>query len=269
MIPQPGEAECGLLVRQEGFILLSVLLGEEAPENRFRGSWCFTGSLVTQTTEEHPRSTRGAAKEQRRSSREPLIGGYEPWGTFHLALTSLWEGGGDPCCQRCTAMSHPSHAAGAQLCALGLSCVGWTLGAVALGLVQWRVWLVSDSEVITSGRVWRACFDSHTHVTPGSGVMHCRYIGLTEAFTPPEVAAGQVLMLASLLTGLVGNAGAVYSVRNLNFGTEKTSCVRRAFFTIWVGVVGAALMVVSGITFCAYRTPVGGGARDNLAFESH
>lgn len=225
-------------------------------------------------------------------------------------------------CRSSTAMTHT---AGVQLWALGLSCVGWSLGAVALGLVQWRVWLVSDSEVIGSGRawvgLWRACFDSHTHVTPGSGVMHCRYVGLAEAFTPPEMAAGQVLMLLSLLTGLAGNAGAVYSVRNLHFGMEKTSRTRAAFFAtgglclsaavmsltpllwnlssvvsnqtirfppefkmppapdsqqvgsaIWVGMVGAALMVVSGISFCAYRSPVdrrGGGARDNRTFESH
>ncbi|XP_062417572.1 claudin-34-like [Pungitius pungitius] len=222
-------------------------------------------------------------------------------------------------------MTPLAHTAGAQLGALAMSCVGWTLGAVAMGLVQWRVWLVSGSEAVRSGRawvgLWRACFDSHTQATPGSGVMHCAYMGLTEAFTPPEVAAGQVLMLLSLVTGLAGNAGAVFSVRNLHFGTEKSASVRAAFAAtgalclsaaamalapllwnlssvvtnqtirfppefkmppapdsqhagnaIWVGMVAAVLMGVSGVTFCAYRTPVdrrGGGARDNLALESH
>lgn len=88
-------------------------------------------------------------------------------------------------------MAYLAHSGHAQLAALWLSCVGWTLTAVALGLVQWRVWLVSDRDPVSSGvawvGVWRACFNSHAAVTPGFRVMHCRSIGLSEAFVPPEV----------------------------------------------------------------------------------
>ncbi|XP_068447142.1 claudin-34-like [Clinocottus analis] len=130
-------------------------------------------------------------------------------------------------------MKYLAHSGHAQLGALGVSCVGWMLTGVALGLIQWRVWLVSDRDAISSGvawvGVWRACFNSHTHVTPGFQVMHCKPIGLTEAFTPPEIVAGQVLMLLSLLAGLSGNAGAVYSLRNVYFGVQRSSSVRAAF----------------------------------------
>ncbi|XP_076579137.1 claudin-34-like [Chaetodon auriga] len=236
-------------------------------------------------------------------------------------------------------MTHLARTAHAQLSALWLSCIGWTLTAMALGFIQWRVWVVSDKEVISSGLawvgIWRACFDSHDLVTPGFLVMHCQYISLTEAFTPPEIVAGQVLMLLSLLVGLFGNAGGVYALRNTYFGMQKRSAARLAFFTagalcmlaavmslvplmwnlnsvitnqtikfppefkmppapdsqhvgggIGVGIVGAVLMIVSGIIFCTYRSPVrslrrqvhldspvqsgtGSGGRDNAAFESH
>ncbi|XP_056287112.1 claudin-34-like [Pseudoliparis swirei] len=130
-------------------------------------------------------------------------------------------------------MPSPAHAVHAQLGAMWLGCVGWALTAVALGLVQWRVWLVSDREAISSGvawvGLWRACFYSHTHVTPGLLVMHCESMGLTEAFTPPEVAAGQVLMLVSLLAGIGGNAAAVYALRNAFFGMGRGSPIRSAF----------------------------------------
>ncbi|XP_054479479.1 claudin-34-like [Anoplopoma fimbria] len=236
-------------------------------------------------------------------------------------------------------MTYLAHTAHAQLAALWLACVGWTLTAVALGLIQWRVWLVSDREVISSGvawvGVWRACFNSHTHVSPGFRVMHCRYISLTEAFTPPEIAAGQVLMLLSVLVGLSGNAGGVYALKNIYFGTGKSSLIRLPFFIsgalcllaavmsliplLWnlisvvanhtiefppefkmppapdsqrvgsgigVGMVGTVLMIVSGIMFCMYRSPVRSrqldasvpaqsvtesrraGGEDNPAFES-
>ncbi|XP_078100057.1 claudin-34-like [Sander vitreus] len=237
-------------------------------------------------------------------------------------------------------MNYLAHTAHAQLGALWLGCVGWTLTAMALGLIQWRVWQVSDREVISSGvawvGIWRACFNSHTLVTPSFRVMHCRYISLAEAFTPPEIVAAQVLMLLSLLVGLCGNAGSVYALRNIYFGTERNSPIRLPFFTtgvlcllaavmsliplLWnltsvvtnqmikfppefnmpqapdsqhvgcgikVGIVGTALMIVSGIIFCTYRLPVrsqhlgesltapsvtdsrGAAVKDNPAFESH
>ncbi|XP_068575566.1 claudin-34-like [Cebidichthys violaceus] len=143
-------------------------------------------------------------------------------------------------------MTYLAHTGHAQLGALGLGCVGWTLTAVALGLIQWRVWLVSDREFISSGvawvGIWRACFNSHTHVTPGFMVMHCRYISPTEASTPPEIVAGQVLMLLSLLVGLSGNAGGVYALRNVYFGMEKSSSIRSVFFTAGALCLSAAVM---------------------------
>ncbi|KAK2857198.1 hypothetical protein Q5P01_005933 [Channa striata] len=118
-----------------------------------------------------------------------------------------------------------AHTAHAQLAALWISCVGWTLTAVAQGLIEWRVWVVSDRQVISSGvawvGIWRVCFNSHTLVSPGFKVMHCSYLSLTEAFTPPDIVAAQVLMLLSLVVGGCGNAGGLYSLRNVYFGLER------------------------------------------------
>ncbi|KAM9835990.1 claudin-34-like [Aulostomus maculatus] len=142
-------------------------------------------------------------------------------------------------------MAYLAHTAHAQLSALCLGCVGWTLTAVALGLVQWRVWLVLDSEVISSGvawvGIWRACFNSHALASPGSTVMYCRYIGLTEAFTPPEIAAGQVLVLFSLLVGVLGNVAGFYTLRNVYFGMEKN--LQCCFFT-----TGALFLSAAGVS---------------------
>ncbi|XP_077371501.1 claudin-34-like [Festucalex cinctus] len=135
--------------------------------------------------------------------------------------------------------SHP------QLYALWLGCMGWTLTAVALGLVQWRVWLVHDSEAISSGvawvGVWRACFNSHTQVSPGFMVRHCGSISLSEASTPPEIAAAQVLMLLSLLVGLLGNSGGVYAFRNAYFGLETNTA--NCFL-----ITGALFLSASGMS---------------------
>lgn len=219
-------------------------------------------------------------------------------------------------------MTYLAHTAHSQFGALWLACLGWMLTAVALGLVQWRVWLVSDRDIITSGvawvGLWRTCFNSHTEVSAGFRVMYCRSISLMETFTPPEMAAGQVLMLLSLLVGLGGNAGGVYAMRNAYFGLGKTSRVSQGFMTtgalyllaavmssvpllwnlssvvtnqtisfppdfklpnvpesqhvgcgIWVGMVGTALMIVSGIIFCSYRLPVRLQARTQPSLREH
>lgn len=51
-------------------------------------------------------------------------------------------------------MVYLAHSAHAQLGALAMGCVGWTLTAVAMGLIQWRVWHVSGRSVISSGVAW-------------------------------------------------------------------------------------------------------------------
>ncbi|XP_053170818.1 claudin-34-like [Scomber japonicus] len=205
-------------------------------------------------------------------------------------------------------MTYLAHYANAQLAALWMGCVGWTFTIMALGLVQWRVWKVPDNEVISSGvawvGLWRVCFNSYTVVTPGFKHMYCSYIDLTDAYTPPEIASGQVLMLLSVVVGLCGNAGGVYTLRNVFFGMDKNSPIRLLFITagslcltaagmsliplLWtltsvvnnqtinfppdfkmpkepdsqsvgcgivIGLVGAVLMVVSGVNFCRYRLP--------------
>nr|XP_054590683.1 claudin-34-like [Nothobranchius furzeri] len=143
-------------------------------------------------------------------------------------------------------MTYLAHTAHSQFCALWMAFTGWTLTAMALGLIQWRVWLVSGTGVITSGvawvGIWRACFNSYTDVSEGLRNMHCSYISLQEVFTPPEIAAGQVLMLLSLLVGLCGSAGGVYAMRKAYFGLENS--IRLCFISTGVLCLLAAVLAL-------------------------
>lgn len=145
-------------------------------------------------------------------------------------------------------MTYLVHTAHAQLCALWAGCVGWTLTAVALGLIPWRIWQVSDRQVITSGEawvgLWRTCFNSHTLVSPGFMATHCKYISITDAFTPPEIAAGQVLMLLSLLVGFCGNAGGVYALRNIYFGMKDSPIRLLCFLAGGLSLLSAAASLI-------------------------
>ncbi|XP_018950922.1 claudin-34-like [Cyprinus carpio] len=138
-------------------------------------------------------------------------------------------------------MPYLVHTAHAQFVALWLGTVGWTLVIVTVGLVEWRVWEVSDLSVITSGLawvgIWRVCFYSHAPILSNHEIMFCQRIRLSESYTPSEIAAAQVLMLVALILGLTGNASVVYGLRNVYFGLNK---IRLAFAS------GGVLLILTG-----------------------
>uniref|UniRef100_A0A8C2IGB2 Claudin 34 n=1 Tax=Cyprinus carpio TaxID=7962 RepID=A0A8C2IGB2_CYPCA len=141
-------------------------------------------------------------------------------------------------------MPYLVHTAHAQFAALWFGTVGWTLVIVTVGLVEWRVWEVSDLSVITSGLawvgIWRVCFYSHAPILSDSQIMFCQRIRLSESFTPPEIAAAQVLMLVALILGLAGNASVVYGLRNVYFGLNQFKPIRLAFTS------GGVLLILTG-----------------------
>ncbi|KAK2874679.1 hypothetical protein Q8A67_021832 [Cirrhinus molitorella] len=141
-------------------------------------------------------------------------------------------------------MPYLVHTAHAQFVALWLGTVGWALIIVTVGLVEWRVWEVSDLSVITSGLawvgIWRVCFYSHAPILSGSQIMFCQRIRLSESFTPPEIAAAQVLLLVALVLGLAGNASVVYALRNVYFGLNKLKPIKLAFSS------GGVLLILTG-----------------------
>lgn len=148
-------------------------------------------------------------------------------------------------------MPYLVHTAHAQFVALWLGTVGWILIIATAGLVEWRVWEVSDLSVITSGLawvgIWRVCFYSHVLILSNNQIMFCQRIHLSESFTPPEIATAQVLMLVALILGLVGNASVVYGLRNVYFGLNAFKVIRLAFYT------GGVLLI---LTAAAALVPV-------------
>uniref|UniRef100_A0A8C9QXS6 Claudin-34-like n=1 Tax=Scleropages formosus TaxID=113540 RepID=A0A8C9QXS6_SCLFO len=111
--------------------------------------------------------------------------------------------------------------------------LGWTLMAVTMGLVQWRVWYVADMATITSGvawvGIWRACFLSRTLVTSEFDVLFCQAIRISDTSTPVEISLAQVLVPVALVVGIGGNASAVYALRRVYFGLHRHKPLRVAF----------------------------------------
>lgn len=115
-----------------------------------------------------------------------------------------------------------------QFAGLVLGFIGWIMMASISGVNDWRIWTVDNQTVITGGLawvgVWRACFNSH--ILDSAEI--CKSIGLTDSFTPPEIAAAQVLCMTAIGVGVVANLLAGYAVRNALFGVDGRH-VRLAF----------------------------------------
>lgn len=129
-------------------------------------------------------------------------------------------------------MGYLVHTAHLQFMSLWVGLVGWTLTGVAMGLIQWRVWQVSDVSTVTSGVVWvgiwRTCFLSTVLAAGERDGLFCQAMGFLDPFAPPEIPAAQALMVAALVVGVGGNASAVYALRCVYFGRPERP-IRTAF----------------------------------------
>lgn len=89
------------------------------------------------------------------------------------------------------------------------------------GVNDWRIWYVDNQTVITGGLawvgVWRVCFNSH--ILDSAEI--CKSISLTDSFTPPEIAAAQVLCMVAVGVGVLAILVAGYAVRNAIFGVNN------------------------------------------------
>ncbi|XP_072307145.1 claudin-34-like [Eucyclogobius newberryi] len=136
-----------------------------------------------------------------------------------------------------------AHSVHGQLGVLPLGLVGWILLAMSVGLVQWRVWIISRAYSVSSGLawigIWRTCFYSHEDASPGFLIMHCSSINLQDSFTPPEIATAQICIFISLGIGLFGFTCGLYALRNAFFGIK--SLTRFAFR------LGGALTLLAAI----------------------
>ncbi|XP_026866802.2 claudin-34-like [Electrophorus electricus] len=142
-------------------------------------------------------------------------------------------------------MPYLVHTAHAQFVAFWVGVVGWILTIVAVGLVEWRVWEVSDLSVITSGLafvgIWRACFFTHVLPMSENQVMYCQRMHPSDTFTPSEIVAAQPLMLLAFLLGLFANSSIIYGLRNVYFGLDKRRPITLAFS------FGGGLLILTGV----------------------
>ncbi|XP_063813402.1 claudin-34-like [Pseudophryne corroboree] len=143
-------------------------------------------------------------------------------------------------------MPYLAHTANLQLAGFFFATVGWVLGSITTGLVQWRVWYVANTTIITSGiawiGIWRTCFFSHVLVSPNLETMYCQEFSVTDSFIPREIFVAQGLMLVSMILGAMGKAACAYGLKNIYQGLSHVSII-----PYWL-TAGGFLYVLSSIS---------------------
>uniref|UniRef100_A0A8C0JB24 Claudin 34 n=1 Tax=Chelonoidis abingdonii TaxID=106734 RepID=A0A8C0JB24_CHEAB len=82
--------------------------------------------------------------------------------------------------------------------------LGWILCVISIGLIQWRVWHVDNTTIISSGTIWigiwDVCFTLNPELANGSSLMLCQRFTTQNTFIPSEIFVAQdLLMLATVM----------------------------------------------------------------------
>ncbi|XP_063300326.1 claudin-34 [Pelobates fuscus] len=130
-------------------------------------------------------------------------------------------------------MPYLAHTANLQLAGFAFATVGWILNSITTGLVQWRVWHVTNTTVITSGiawiGIWRTCFFSQVLDSSNQETMFCQEFSVTDAFVPKEIFVAQGLMVVAIILGAAGKAFSVWALKNIYQGSSRMHFIRYWF----------------------------------------
>ncbi|XP_075054283.1 claudin-34-like [Mixophyes fleayi] len=143
-------------------------------------------------------------------------------------------------------MPYLAHTANLQLAGFVFATVGWVLCSITTGLVQWRVWHVDNSTIITSGiawiGIWRTCFFSDVLVSPKLETMYCQEFSVTDSFVPREIFVAQGLMLVAMILGAMGKTACAFGLKNIYQGSSHVSIIHYWF------TAGGTLNLLSSIS---------------------
>ncbi|KAG7276282.1 hypothetical protein CRUP_015605 [Coryphaenoides rupestris] len=169
-------------------------------------------------------------------------------------------------------MRYLADTAHVQFLGLVVGCVAWILIMATAGLNEWRLWYVPDATAVVSSGVAWVCrhMDAEAGFVPSdivvARVLHGAGGGLRAAFA----AAGSLYVLTGACSSvpLVWSITAVLANHSIDFPPEfqlpPAPAQQRVGSAVGVGMVGAVLILLCGLTFLCYRIPAGREEPDKL-----
>ncbi|XP_068777017.1 claudin-34 [Struthio camelus] len=143
-----------------------------------------------------------------------------------------------------------------QLAAFLVGTIGWIMCAVSMGLVEWRVWHVDNTTVISSGvawvGIWKVCFISYLHVSPGYKEQFCHKFRAFDSFVPDEIYVAQGLLLVAMVMGLLGLTATIFALRHIYRGIADKTLIARSFLVGGFFYIFSSLCVLIPVSWNFY-----------------
>ncbi|KAM9206220.1 claudin-34 [Mergus octosetaceus] len=143
-----------------------------------------------------------------------------------------------------------------QLAAFALGTIGWILCTISMGLVEWRVWHVDNTTIISSGiawvGIWKVCFISYLHVSSGYKEQFCHKFSGYDSFIPHEIYVAQGLLLIAMVMGLLGLTATVFALRNIYMGISRKTLITHFFLLGGFFYIFAGLCVLVPVSWNFY-----------------
>lgn len=128
-------------------------------------------------------------------------------------------------------MRSGTNSANCQVVGFAVATVGWILSITCMGLVEWRVWHMNSTSLLEPSVVcvgmWKVCV--YRHATYFDRVTLCYPYTYGDTFLPVAIRAGQHLLLATSILGLLGKIFSVFALRKLSMGILGTKVICNPF----------------------------------------
>ncbi|CAM4438521.1 unnamed protein product [Lepidochelys kempii] len=106
-----------------------------------------------------------------------------------------------------------------QLFGFVLSIFGWILCVISIGFIQWRVWHVDNTTIISSGTIWigiwEVCFTLNPELANGSSLMLCQRFTPQNTFIPSEIFVAQDLLMLAIIMEAVAIGSTLFTLWNV------------------------------------------------------
>lgn len=138
-----------------------------------------------------------------------------------------------------------SHVSKLQLCGVILGLLGWILCLISMTLVQWRVWHIENSTLISSGiawiGIWDVCFVLNASVSDGDDTLFCQPLSMFDSFIPKEIFIAQDIMSLCCIVEALAICFIFFGMWNI-FKSAHHRKLIDTFFSI-----GGGMFTISGV----------------------
>ncbi|XP_038613434.1 claudin-34 isoform X2 [Tachyglossus aculeatus] len=145
-----------------------------------------------------------------------------------------------------------------QLAGFAFATVGWIFSALTMGLVQWRVWHISNTTIISSGiawvGIWKVCFYSHSKFSSNGRGEFCHYFRPGDGFLPLEIPVAQALLIFAGVLGAVGKVSTIVALKSIYMGVLRKSHILCYFLVGGISYLIAGTCVLIAVSWNLYST---------------